>query len=51
MCEGLNMSAQLYEKRAGGQIAEDVLNDAAYLFSTNYGVWGPRTSKPGTSKS
>jgi len=34
------MERQVFEKYDGGQVTESMLQEAAVLFSENYGVWG-----------
>jgi hypothetical protein len=45
------MERQVFEKYDGGQVTEIMLEEAAVLFSENYGVWGERATgkfaKPG----
>ena len=45
------MEEQAYEKYAAGQVTEAMLQEAAMLFSNNYGVWGEKATgkfaKPG----
>ncbi|KAF2455831.1 hypothetical protein BDY21DRAFT_348818 [Lineolata rhizophorae] len=36
------------EKYNGAEITSEMLQDAARLFSENYGIWGPRGPKPGS---
>jgi hypothetical protein len=35
------MHSSLVEKFEGSLITDEMLSDAAKLFSSNYGVWGP----------
>ena len=42
-----NMATQLYETFAGNETTDDMLAEAANLFSENYGTWGEKSSKPG----
>lgn len=45
------MERQVFEKYDGGHVTEVMLEEAAVLFSENYGVWGERATgkfaKPG----
>ncbi len=36
----LEMSKSCFEKYNGAQVTESMLEEAAVLFSENYGVWG-----------
>ena len=36
----LKMAKKVYERYDGAQITDDMLQEAAELFSKNYGVWG-----------
>ena len=45
----LKMEKQLFEKFDGGQVTESMLQEAAVLFSENYGVWGEHAAQA-TSK-
>jgi hypothetical protein len=47
------MEKQVYEKFSGGQVTDCMLEEAAVLFSENYGVWGkqPATAYPKPGKS
>jgi hypothetical protein len=36
----LNMDQKLYEKFHGAHVTNEMLQEAAELFSENYGVWG-----------
>jgi hypothetical protein len=36
----LKMEKQIFEKYDGGQVTETMLEEAAVLFSGNYGIWG-----------
>ncbi|PGH13075.1 hypothetical protein AJ79_03912 [Helicocarpus griseus UAMH5409] len=38
---------QLYETFSGNQITDSILNEAAKLFSENYGTWGDHSHNPG----
>ncbi len=39
------MKRQLYEKYDGGEVTETMLQEAAALFSENYGVWGAQAAQ------
>ena len=39
-----------YEVYPGDQVTDAMLDDAAKLFSENYGIWGPKSHKPGTKR-
>ncbi|KAI1161160.1 hypothetical protein F5B18DRAFT_629660 [Nemania serpens] len=41
------MAKQVYEVFDHKNVTDDMLFDAAKLFSENYGVWGERSSRPG----
>ena len=41
----LKMEKQLFEKFNGGQVTESMLEQAATLFSENYGVWGEHAAQ------
>jgi hypothetical protein len=45
------MEKQLFEKYDGGHVTDSMLQEAAGLFSENYGVWGEQATgkfaKPG----
>ena len=41
------MASILYELYEGPDITSAMLNEAATLFSEHYGIWGPRTKRPG----
>lgn len=34
------MGKQIFEKFGGGEVTDDMLEEASQLFSENYGVWG-----------
>ncbi len=40
----LRMEEQIYKKYEAGQVTETMLQEAAVLFSENYGVWGERAT-------
>jgi hypothetical protein len=39
------MSSVIIQKFEGASITEEMLSDAAKLFSLNYGVWGPSAAE------
>jgi hypothetical protein len=39
------MEKQLFEKYDGGQITDDILEEASQLFSENYGIWGEQAAE------
>jgi hypothetical protein len=39
------MSSVIIEKFEGRSITDEMLSDAAKLFSLNYGVWGPSAAE------
>jgi hypothetical protein len=39
------MEKQLFEKYDGGQVTDSMLQEAAVLFSENYGVWGEHAAQ------
>jgi hypothetical protein len=41
----LKMDKQSFEKYDGGQVTENMLQEAAVLFSENYGVWGENAAQ------
>jgi hypothetical protein len=45
------MEEQVFKKYNGGQVTESMLQEAAVIFSENYGVWGEQAAskfpKPG----
>ena len=44
------MKQVLYEICPGDQATDAMLDDAAKLFSENYGIWGEHSHKPGTKQ-
>ena len=44
------MKQVLYEICPGDQATYAMLDDAAKLFSENYGIWGEHSHKPGTKQ-
>lgn len=39
------MERQVFEKYKGEKITEGMLQEAAQLFSENYGIWGEQAAK------
>ena len=46
-----DMSTKTYRTLQRDQLSKEQLEDAAKLFSRNYGIWGPQSTQPGTSSS
>lgn len=44
------MKQILYEIFPGDQVTDAMLDDAAKLFSENYGIWGEQSHKPGNKQ-
>jgi hypothetical protein len=41
------MTTQVYKTVPGHEVTDTMLEEAAKLFSENYGIWGKRSGKAG----